>query len=228
MGQIKGILFDKDGCLLDFRATWDQWAYSFLSDLAAGDMALLENLAGAVEYDLSSRQFSVTSAVIAGTAEDGVDLMMPHLPHLDRAAVLAHNLETAAQATAVEIIPLAPFLSDLRSRGVALGVATNDGEEAARSHMRQLGAEDGFDRIFGADSGYGGKPAPGMLLAFAGQMGLAPQEVAMVGDSTHDLLAGRAAGMHRVAVLTGLASREALAPHADHVFDDIRGVLSLV
>ena len=34
----------------------------------------------------------------------------------------------------------------------------------------------------------------------------------MVGDSTHDLRAGRAAGMRTVAVLTGLAGADELAP----------------
>jgi phosphoglycolate phosphatase len=43
----------------------------------------------------------------------------------------------------------------------------------------------------------------------------------MVGDSTHDLHAGRAAGMVCVAVLTGVADRDELAPHADVVLDTI-------
>ena len=43
----------------------------------------------------------------------------------------------------------------------------------------------------------------------------------MVGDSTHDLIAGRAAGMHTVAVLTGLAVREDLENLADMVLPDV-------
>ena len=39
---------------------------------------------------------------------------------------------------------------------------------------------------------HGAKPGPGMLLAFATLCGLAPARVAMVGDSRHDLMAGRA------------------------------------
>ena len=42
----------------------------------------------------------------------------------------------------------------------------------------------------------------------------------MVGDSTHDLIAGRAAGMQTVGVLTGMAEAE-LAPLADAVLPDI-------
>ena len=43
----------------------------------------------------------------------------------------------------------------------------------------------------------------------------------MVGDSTHDLIAGHAAGMRTVAVLTGLAVREDLEDLANLVLPDI-------
>jgi phosphoglycolate phosphatase len=43
----------------------------------------------------------------------------------------------------------------------------------------------------------------------------------MVGDSRHDLEAGRSAGMRTVAVLTGIAGAAELAPLADVVLTDI-------
>ena len=46
----------------------------------------------------------------------------------------------------------------------------------------------------------------------------------MVGDSRHDLEAGRAAGMRTIAVLTGVAKRGDLAGHADVVLDDIGAI----
>ena len=60
-----------------------------------------------------------------------------------------------------------------------------------------------------------------MCAAFARQLGLDPARVVMVGDSLHDLQAGRAAGMRTVAVLTGMAGTADLAPHADVVLPDI-------
>jgi phosphoglycolate phosphatase len=45
--------------------------------------------------------------------------------------------------------------------------------------------------------------------------------VAMVGDSRHDLQAGRAAGMRTVAVLTGIAKAADLADLADVILPDI-------
>ena len=60
--------------------------------------------------------------------------------------------------------------------------------------------------------------------ALARELGLDPARVAMVGDSRHDLEAGRAAGMRVVAVLTGVARREDLEPHADVVLPDIGAI----
>jgi phosphoglycolate phosphatase len=43
----------------------------------------------------------------------------------------------------------------------------------------------------------------------------------MIGDSLHDLHAGRAAGMAVMGVLTGPATEAELAPHADVVLPSI-------
>jgi phosphoglycolate phosphatase len=59
------------------------------------------------------------------------------------------------------------------------------------------------------------------LLAFCTKTGLNPARVVMVGDSHHDLLAGRRAGMQTLGVLTGTAGADDLAPLADAVLPDI-------
>jgi phosphoglycolate phosphatase len=118
-------------------------------------------------------------------------------------------------------VPLRPVLGALRGRGLRLGVATNDSEGPARAHLAQAGVADLFDFVAGFDSGWGGKPAPGQLAAFAAHTGILPTRIAMVGDSRHDLMAGRAAGMRTVAVLTGIAEAPELSPLADAVLPDI-------
>ena len=132
--------------------------------------------------------------------------------------MLNSEAETAPQA---EAVALAPFLDGLRDRGIALGVATNDAEAPARAHLDAAGVTGQFDFIAGFDSGFGGKPAPGQLLGFCAATGLSADTVVMVGDSLHDLKAGRAAGMRTVGVLTGLANAHDLGPFADAVFPDI-------
>ena len=80
---------------------------------------------------------------------------------------------------------------------------------------------DAFDFVAGYDSGFGAKPGPGQLQAACEYFGCAAGAAVMVGDSLHDLMAGRAAGMRTVGVLTGLAARAELSPLADAVLPDI-------
>ena len=221
MSTLKGLIFDKDGTLFDFAATWESWAASFLSRLSGGDAGRAEQLGRAIDFDLARRQFAPDSVVIAGTPDQVAAALLPHCPEHDARSLMAILNDEAAQAPQQPAVPLVPLLSDLRSRGLRLGVATNDAETPARAHLGAAGVTADFDFIAGSDTGFGGKPGPGQLLAFAEAQALDPAEIAMVGDSTHDLLAARNAGMPAIAVLTGYATEETLAPLAQVVLPDI-------
>ncbi|GFE65423.1 HAD family hydrolase [Litoreibacter roseus] len=219
--MIDGLLFDKDGTLFDFEKTWGAWAHGFLSDLAKGDPDQTRILGAAIGYNTDNRSFLPNSPVIAGTPEEQIDLLLPHLPGWDFERLLDYGNDSAANAPLTEVVRLSPFLQGLKNRGLKLGIATNDAESSARAHLAMVGAHEVFDLILGFDSGYGGKPAPGMCLGFSDQMRIAPEKIAMIGDSTHDLHAGRTAGMVCVGVLTGPAVRSDLEPHADVVLNSI-------
>ena len=218
---IKGILFDKDGTLFDFGTTWNGWAAQVIADLAGGDGALAEGLAGVLRFDPVARRFHPDSPVIAGTNREVAELIATVLTGWRLAALEERLTRHAAAAALAPAVALGPFLRGLAGQGLRLGVMTNDAEAAARAHLAAAEVAGLFDFIAGFDSGFGAKPAPGPLLAFADAMGLAPETVVMVGDSTHDLQAGRAAGMRTVGVLTGMADRATLAPLADTVLPDI-------
>ncbi|ABN77170.1 HAD family hydrolase [Cereibacter sphaeroides] len=218
--MIRGIIFDKDGTLFDFRRSWGAWSAHLLRELAETE-AQAQDLAAALGYDMETGAFAPWSPVIAATAEEIAELLLPRLPGCDKQELVARMNRLAAGAEMCEAVPLQPLLAGLRARGLKIGLATNDSELPARAHLGRHGLTDLFDFIAGADSGHGGKPEPGMLLAFADRLGLAPAQVVMVGDSAHDLIAGRAAGMRTVAVLTGIAVAEDLAGLADAVLPDI-------
>ncbi len=222
--MIEAVLFDKDGVLFDFQKTWGAWAAEVLRDLSEGNASLAETMARAILFDLDSWQFDPASPVVAGTADVAPRLIHGHIPHWDFDELQDYLDDRAAGAKQVEPVPLAPLMDALRVRGLRLGVATNDAESNARANLASVGAEDAFDMIMGYDSGFGAKPDPGMQFAFADQVGVAPAHIVMVGDSTHDMEAGKAAGMRRVAVLTGPATQNELAPHAEAVLESIAGL----
>ncbi|EEW25666.1 HAD family hydrolase [Rhodobacter ferrooxidans] len=218
--MIDGVIFDKDGTLFDFRLSWADWSARLLAELARNE-AHSAQMAEAIGYDPQARDFAPHSPVIGATAHEIAARLLPFLPGRDHQALTDRMNDLAVSAPMAEAVPLLAVLGDLRARGLALGLATNDAEAAARQHLANHGVAGLFDYVAGYDSGHGGKPGPGMLLAFARQMQLDPARVVMVGDSRHDMEAGRAAGMRCVAVLTGIAGAAELAPHADAVLPDI-------
>ena len=130
-------------------------------------------------------------------------------------------MSSAKRVKLIEVIPLELFLKNLYSKGLKIGLVTNDFEAVAHAHLKAAGIHKYFDFIAGYDSGFGIKPDPKPLMAFAEQFSILPHRVAMVGDSTHDLFAAEKAGMYKIGVLTGLASYSDLAPYSDFVFDNI-------
>lgn len=219
--MIQGLIFDKDGTLFDFNATWGAWAGMMIAQEAAGDPDRMAQLADAMGYDLAAKKFLPGSVVIASTVEETAAAMLSALPGETLDTLIPRMNAAAMKVDQIAAVPLIPFFDDLKSRGLRLGIATNDTEAPARDHLLKAGVEGHFDFIAGYDSGHGAKPGSGQLQAFCAMTGLDPINCAMIGDSTHDLHAGRAAGMTTIGVLTGPALKEELSPLADVVLPNI-------
>lgn len=226
--RLDGLIFDKDGTLFEFAATWEAWAMAFLARITAGDRLRATELGALVGFDFGNQRFAPDSIVIAGTPGEVAEALLPALPGMDRNGLITVLNDEAARAPQAEAVPLAPFLDRLRGAGLRLGVATNDAEAPALAHLGAAGVARHFDFIAGFDSGFGGKPGPGQLLAFLDATGLMPGQVAMVGDSTHDLEAGRRAGMRTIGVLTGMAEAADLGDLADVILPDIGHIPALI
>lgn len=219
--MIKGIVFDKDGTLFDFNATWGVWTRGMISAEAGGDPTRAQTLARVLGYDHAGGVFWPDSIVIAETVDVVADAMLEHLPDVTKQQLMDRMRAAAKQVPQVEAAPLRPLLHQMKGMGLTLGIATNDGEDPARAHLATADIIDLFDFIAGYDSGFGAKPEPGQLLGFCAATGLDPEHCVMVGDSTHDLTAGRAAGMTTIGVLTGPAQAGALQPYADVILTSI-------
>ena len=110
------------------------------------------------------------------------------------------------------------MLRALKADGHRLGVVTSKMEGFARRGLRVFGLEEYFEIGVFHDDTTTHKPDPAPLILAAARAGIAPSEVTYVGDSTHDIVAGRAAGMRTIAVLWGPFDRAVLeAEHPDHV-----------
>jgi pyrophosphatase PpaX len=103
-------------------------------------------------------------------------------------------------------------LDALRAAGARLAVVTSKVRAMAERGLRVNGLA--VEVVIGPDDVPRPKPAPDPVWLALERLGARPEEAVMVGDSPHDLEAGRAAGVAVAAVRWGMFSAEELAPFA--------------
>lgn len=105
----------------------------------------------------------------------------------------------------------------LHARGVALAIVTSKANASARRGLAHCGLDGAFDVVIGVDDVTEHKPHPRPVLAALERLGRAASTAVMVGDSPHDLAAGRAAGTRTAAVAWGpFEHAELRASDPDH------------
>jgi phosphoglycolate phosphatase len=231
MPRLKGLLFDKDGTLVDFDKTWGPAAFEVMREMAEGDEAVVARLAALNHFIVEEKRFLRSSPLVAGSSASYGPLWAKALGRPDGPELHAEMDRRFKHWGLAMVAPIGEplaVLQALAAEGYRLGIATNDAEASALVQADRLGLMPHLDFVAGYDSGHGGKPEPGMVRAFAEKIGAAPAEVALIGDSTHDLDAAHAAGAVAIAVLTGPAPRHELEPHADHVIDSIADLPALL
>ncbi len=192
---VRAVLFDKDGTIVDFHRTWDIAIGTALRS-SAPSAAALQQAAEALEFDLASNTIRPGSPLIA-ESNDAVGALVDSFVPIDSffAAIRAASASHAAPAIGVPGLFVA-----LRERGIVLGVVTNDFQSSAADQIETLGWSHHFAAVVGSDSGFGAKPAPGIVIGALDLLGVPATEAVLVGDTTHDLDAGNSAGVTTVLV----------------------------
>ena len=231
LSDVAGILFDKDGTLIDYEATWGAANWRAAYFFADGCKDLAEALMEAGGWDRETGTTKPGSPLVVDTIEEIAEVwtavLPPHKRDVEAMKSLLYVMMTT-DLTAEPLTDLHALFDGLRGMGLRLGVATNDTEAGALATLEPLDVVRKLDFIAGYDSGHGAKPAPGMVLAFADHIEAAPARVVMVGDNVHDLESGRSAGAITVGVLTGNTPRDSLEPLADHILDNVSGLMALL
>lgn len=105
----------------------------------------------------------------------------------------------------------------LHERGAALAVVTSKMNASARRGLAHCGLAEWFHVVIGVDDVTEHKPHPRPVLAALERLDREPSTAVMIGDSPHDLTAGRAAGTKTAAVAWGpFAHEELRATEPDH------------
>ena len=150
----------------------------------------------------------------------------PRAVLFDRDGTLVVDVPYNGDPDRVKLMPGAiPALDRVRAAGLPVGLVTNQSgiarglltRDAADAVNARLGAlVGGFDTVqvcpHGPDEGCPcRKPRPGMVLAAARELGLAPAEVVVIGDIGADVAAAAAAGARGILVPTPVTRQEEVA-----------------
>jgi beta-phosphoglucomutase len=199
-----GVIFDMDGVLVDTG-----WAHR----RAWHDLAEKEGLALSDEF--FRRTFGMQN-----------DAILPMLrPGLSREEMerLADWKEQRYRDIVKERVELAPgaeaLLKDLKQHGFRLAIGSSAPPENLNIFWDRLSLADWFDARVTKEEIARSKPSPETFLKAAEKLGLPPACCAVVEDAVPGVQAGKAAGMHVVAVTT-TRRREDLV-QADHIVNGL-------
>jgi pyrophosphatase PpaX len=120
---------------------------------------------------------------------------------------------------------IVPLVSSLAAAGHPMALVTSKVEWLARRALTFVGLADAIRVIVGFDSCERHKPHPEPVDRALALLGADAREALFVGDSPHDVEAGRAAGVHTIGVTWGAcAAEEMRACGADVVVEDVAGL----
>ena len=139
--MIKGIVFDKDGTLFDFNATWGAWTRGMIATEAGDDPEKIETLANALGYDFEGGVFWPESIVIAETVDFIADALIEHLPDVSKKDLMTRMHKAAKNVPQVQAAPLWPLLNEIKEMDILLGVATAITAPASYDEMKEAGIE---------------------------------------------------------------------------------------
>lgn len=193
----KAIVFDLDGTLLN---TVPDIAAALNRALAACSLPTHEQKA--VEAFLGG---GIRDAVMKATPEGTSEETIQRVLDLYRDDYVAHCTEkTTLYAGVTEMVDA------FAARGLQMAVLSNKTEKTAQKIIAHFFPAGQFKAVFGRVKDRPLKPHADAAKPVLDVLGLAPEEIAYVGDSNSDILFAKAAGMLPIATPWGYRSREEL------------------
>lgn len=220
------ILFDFDGTLVNttplilrsFHATWEElFGFTFSDDVYIRTFGMLIHTAFRDLIELS---------VAEGKMEMPPDIEAEcrRILPVYRGYNLGWHDEMIEQFDGIE-----PLLGELKDGGHRLGVVSSKIRAGVQRGLNLFSMAGYFDCLIGAEDVTNHKPHPEPLLKAAAEMNDTPERTLYVGDSIHDVAAGRAAGMTTVAVSWGPFPRPELeSTRPDHLIDSPGELLRII
>lgn len=195
-GEIKAVLFDLDGTLIDSAPDLGAAADKMRTDRGLSSLpdAAYRPMAGAGARGMLSVAFAMT----------------PESPEFEAMREeFFVNYERCMTERTYVFEGVHDMLSELEARGVLWGVVTNKSKRFTEPLAAQMPLFANASVVISGDTTPHAKPHPEPLLEAARRLALDPAQCVYVGDDERDILAARAAGMYSVAACYGYLGAKA-------------------
>jgi len=231
------IIFDKDGTLIDFTATWVpliRKRLAFLSKKLGRNEELeafllkswgIDPFTGKVDPRGPCPVSPRSDEIIIGT----MALYQRGFPWDESKLLVAQAFDEADadgnwREKVVPVEGIQTFVSRLKGDGFYTALATSDERKDTEAILNHLGLEGLFDIILCAGEVDPPKPHPEAIFTICRKLSVHPQEAVIVGDSVTDMVMGKRAGVAlTIGILEGgVTSREELEKVADLVVNSIQ------
>jgi len=191
---VRGILFDLDGTLVDSAPDIANAANNMLRTLGEA-LAAPEQIRTWIGNGLPKLAKRALTKEFNGEPDAALfEKAMPILmQHYERDVCVDSYLYAGVPET----------LKALYEQGFILGCVTNKAASCTLPLLNQLQIDQYFTAIVSGDTCSNKKPHPEPILFGIEEMGLRPEECALVGDSAHDIHAAQAANIPVIAVKYG-------------------------
>ncbi|MER9123037.1 phosphoglycolate phosphatase [Mesorhizobium sp. M0959] len=207
----KVILFDLDGTLVDSAPDIAAAVNELLAgrDLPPLRLDQVKAMIGGGIRKLVDRAFAASGTPLLGSALDEANRVM--------APIYRRHLTGRTR-----LMPgVREVLTHLHLSGIAMAVVTNKPQLAAREILLHFRLTEYLGAIIGGDAVTYLKPAPDALLLALDLLQVEPRDTLMVGDSSADVAAARAAGMAVILLRGGYSQIPVEELGADLVCDSL-------
>lgn len=238
--QVKAIIFDKDGTLLDFDAYWavgsEKVMEYFLAQVGRSDISSSEILS---RLGIHDGVCDINSVFCQSTFGEICEIIYEYLTK--QANYGGFTLEQTYEFMLDAYDKISDFgvikptcnnlralLENLRKQGIKLAVVTTDTTESTRKCLSMLGIQELFDKIYTDDGDTPNKPDPYAALDFCRTFGLEKENVVMVGDTMTDIKFARNAGISVISIAKNEENKRILAPHSDVVLPDPSSIPQII
>ena len=187
MKQIKAIIFDFDGVVLDTETTdFEAWQVIYRAHgVELSLSAWLPIIGDVIQYFNIDQKISE----LTGKPVDRVEL------HERQLALHLEMLENAAPMPGVE-----EYLHTAKQLGIRLGIASGSKRSWVVDRLDQLGLTDHFETVVCRDDVGSAKPDPAAYLAAVSNLGVTVDQTIALEDSLPGVKAAKSAGLYCIAV----------------------------